>query len=223
VTSFLRSSCRVAGLLLALCWPSAQAAPDPAAEAAAGAESAELAAGIADDLADRIGAFHAVLLEVMQSGMDFDHRAATLTPKVAELFDLGSIARISLGRTWKSLDVQAQQTFTSLLEELITATYADRFDSFNGQSFHQIAVGPAGRGWVVRTELEKSNGERVALDYYIRNDKVYDVVADGVSDLSLRRADYNSVIKAEGYEALLAHIRENIDRYRTGDADDADY
>ncbi|MCZ6708912.1 MAG: ABC transporter substrate-binding protein, partial [Gammaproteobacteria bacterium] len=75
-------------------------------------------------------------------------------------------------------------------------------------------------GWVVKTELEKSDGERVNLDYYFRGGKVFNVVADGVSDLSLRRADYNSIIKTEGYDRLLSHIRQNIAKRKAGDADD---
>jgi phospholipid transport system substrate-binding protein len=73
---------------------------------------------------------------------------------------------------------------------------------------------------VVRTELERSNGERVSLDYYFRGGQVFNVVADGVSDLSLRRADYNGVIKSQGYERLLSHIRENIAELRVTGVDE---
>ena len=36
----------------------------------------------------------------------------------------------------------------------------------------------------------------------------------GVSDLSLRRADYNSIVKKEGYASLLAHLRNKIKQAR---------
>lgn len=179
--------------------------------------SAEVAA---EEVSQRIDRFHALLLEVMQSGHAFDGRVVRLAPVVRELFDVPTISRISLGRTWKTLDDGSQHAFSMLLEELIVATYADRFESFSGQSFHRQSTDFARRGWVVKTELEKSDGERVTLDYYFRGGKVFNVVADGVSDLSLRRADYNSVIKIEGYEQLLSHIRENIVDRRAGDADD---
>ena len=39
---------------------------------------------------------------------------------------------------------------------------------------------------------------------------MFNVVADGVSDLSVRRADYNSIVKSEGYAALLERMRDNI-------------
>ena len=61
---------------------------------------------------------------------------------------------------------------------------------------------------MVKTQLVRANGERVNLDYYFNAGSVFNVVADGVSDLSLRRADYNSIIKQEGYDALIRDIEE---------------
>ena len=200
--------------LLRLCRIAAFATFVPWGGAVASAEAS------ADDVSLRIDAFHAVLLEVMRAGQPFEGRAATLAPVVGELFDVPTISRISLGRSWKTLDETSRHDFSALLEELIVATYADRFENFSGQSFHRQSVETARRGWVVKTELEKSDGERVNLDYYFRGGKVFNVVADGVSDLSLRRADHNSIIKTEGYDQLLSHIRKNIARRKIGDADD---
>jgi len=160
--------------------------------------------------AAQVTAFHGELLRAMQSGSDFAGRVDALAGPVAEFFDIETISRISLGRTWKALDAESRAEFFELLERLIVATYAERFDTFNGQVFHTLSAQVASRGWVVKTELERSNGERVTLDYYFRDNGVFNVVADGVSDLSLRRADYNSIVKAEGYPALLAYLRRNI-------------
>lgn len=175
---------------------------------------------LGEDPSPRIEGFHSALLDAMRSDDAYDVRFASLAPVVGEVFDVPTIARISVGRTWKSLDEPARAQFCELLEELITATYTDRFDSYSGQTFHLLSAEPARRGWVVKTELEKSDGERVSLDYYFRGDRVFNVVADGVSDLSLRRADYNSIVKEEGYDRLLAHIRDSIADYEAGEADD---
>jgi phospholipid transport system substrate-binding protein len=180
----------------------------------------EAAAGdLGEDPSPRIDSFHAALLGAMRSNDAFDVRFAALAPVVDEVFDVPTIARISLGRTWKTLDEPARAQFCELLAQLITATYTDRFDSYSGQSFHLLSAEPARRGWVVKTELEKSDGERVSLDYYFRGTQVFNVVADGVSDLSLRRADYNSIVKEEGYDRLLAHIRDSIAEYQAGETD----
>jgi phospholipid transport system substrate-binding protein len=198
------------GILAAVVWLLA---------AAAHGQAEADAADPGEDPSPKIESFHSALLGAMRSNDAYDVRFASLAPIVGEVFDVPTIARISLGRTWKSLDEPARAQFCELLEELITATYTDRFDSYSGQTFHLLSAEPARRGWVVKTELEKSDGERVSLDYYFRGSQVFNVVADGVSDLSLRRADYNSIVKEEGYDRLLAHIRDSIAEYEAGGTD----
>jgi ABC-type transporter MlaC component len=48
------------------------------------------------------------------------------------------------------------------------------------------------------------------LNYYFRDSRVFNVVANGISDLSLRRAEYGSIIKEEGYDVLLEQIQNKI-------------
>ncbi len=158
----------------------------------------------------RIDRLHEALLAAMQCECASDARAAGLQPVVQALFDVTNIVRISTGRAWREFDESQRADLEGALERLIVVTYADRFDSFAGQRFEVLGEEMSRTGAVVRTEIVRSSGERVPIDYYFRGDKVFNVVASGVSDLSLRRADYSSILKEQGYGALLAHIEENI-------------
>jgi len=157
-----------------------------------------------------VGKFHQALLELMGMDSDRSARRVFIAPLVTSLYDVATISRISLGKTWRELDSEAQQDFMDRLQTLIVETYLARFVELRGQSFETIGVRVAPRGWVVSTVIGKSDGGKVSLDYYFRNGKVYNVVADGVSDLSLRRAEYASIVKKQGYGALLSHIDESI-------------
>ena len=168
----------------------------------------------------RVDGFHALLIEVMQTAR-YPDRVDALYPAVPGFFDIGTVSRITLGRTWRQLDDARKREFRGLLETLIAATYADRFDSYGGQRFERLDSIAARRGWVVKTQLVKANGERVNLDYYFNASSVFNVVADGVSDLSLRRADYNSIIKQQGYDALIRDIKESIAEMSDDNAGDA--
>ena len=179
---------------------------------------AEQSATAENPLVVRVEEFHTALVAMMKSTAPPDARALTLEEVVDTLFDVATISRISLGRTWPTLDSAAKAQFASRLRRLITVTYVDRFGDFNNQEFATVGVQEAPRGWVVKTELTRANGGIVPLDYYFREDKVYNVVADGVSDLSLRRADYSSIIKEQGYEGLLAHIDASIES-QAGDSE----
>ena len=162
-----------------------------------------------------VAAFHRALVEVLQTS-EHSAREALLQPQITAAFDVHRISTISLGRTWRTLSDEQQTAFIELLTTLITATYADRFDSNSGQRFVTDEVEAVKSGFVVRTRLTRINAEDVSLHYFLRGGRIFNVVADGVSDLSLRRADYNSIIKSQGYEALLAHIADKIELARSG-------
>ena len=163
----------------------------------------------ADAYQASVESFHQVLIDVMQIS-DQASREEALLASITTLFDITRIASISLGRTWRSMPDEQQEAFTALLSELIVATYADRFDRYNQQHFETHSVTPVKSGFVVQTYLHRPDGDAVTLDYFMRDGRVFNVVADGVSDLSLRRADYNSIVKTQGYEALVAHMRDKI-------------
>ena len=180
--------------LLALCFPSAPAAGEDSAQ------------GVTEQ-------FHKVLLQA--AGLEMiGEREALLGPAIADAFNVERIASVSLGRTWKGLGQAERTEFTELLAALIVATYADRFDQYTGQRFVTDRVEAVRTGFVVYTRLERPGNSSVSLNYFLRDGGIFNVVADGVSDLSLRRADYNSIVKREGYPSLLAHLRNKIKQAR---------
>jgi phospholipid transport system substrate-binding protein len=138
-------------------------------------------------------------------------RLAALEPAIGTVFDLPAIARISLGRAWAGLDVAARETVTARLGALVTSTYVHRFAGARTPSFEILAVeGDPGGQRRVRTRLLRPDGEAVALDYLLvpgpDGPGIVDVVADGVSDLALRRAEYAALARRDGIDALLAHF-----------------
>ena len=190
-----RRPVRLVALALGLSLAVQAALPAPAASAP-GAEA-------------KVDRFHAALIAAMQAG-GFGERMALLEPAVAEFFDVATVARISVGASWRGLSEERRAAFVELLERLILATYADRFDSYSGQRFVRLEVATASTGTVVKSQIQRASGEPVNLDYYFRGERVFNVVADGVSDLSLRRADYASIIRGQGFDALVEHVQADI-------------
>ena len=158
-----------------------------------------------------VSTLHRSLLTNMQASTDYQGRYQQLQPIVNQVFDSSAIARVSLGATWRKLSSEEQQEFIAIVMNTIAATYADRFVDFNGQKFAVLSEleNRPGR-WVVKTVLTKSDGGTVNLDYYIKDGRIFNVIADGVSDLSLRRADYAGVIKQKGYLFLRASLKTKL-------------
>ncbi|MGH8608460.1 MAG: ABC transporter substrate-binding protein [Gammaproteobacteria bacterium] len=171
----------------------------------------------ADTVVERL---HGTLIRVMENAdkLGYTGRYQTLKPVVDDSFDFGEISRIVLGRYWRRLDNDQQTEFVNIFRELSTATYASRFDSYSGERFRQVAKEPfKGERLLLRTELVKQNGETIPFLYVLQPQQekwlIINVVADGVSDLSLKKAEYASVMKREGFQHLVAKLREKIEEY----------
>lgn len=168
-------------------------------------------------ISEPVTALHNTLLDNMKHGdsSNFNQRYAKLEPVITAKFDTPLISKVILGRYWKTLDEQGQNEFIDLFNQLTIATYANRFDSYSNQRFEQIDIESMKRGrQLVKTELRAPGEEPVVLNYIVQNDqgtwKIISVIANGVNDLSLKRAEYSAVIKDSGYDVLVADIRKKI-------------
>jgi phospholipid transport system substrate-binding protein len=169
-----------------------------------------------------VNGLHDTLLKAMRGGsaMGYSGRYKTVESKVKQSYDFPGIAKVVLGRHWAKLTEDQRSRFLEAFERLGVATYASRFDGFSGETFKSLSeeTGADGRA-TVRTELRKSDGDIVKLDYVLNkvgsNWLIVNVIADGVSDLSLKRADYSAVMKSDGIEKLIGKLNDKIALYST--------
>ena len=161
---------------------------------------------------------HAALLSVMRDAdtLGFDGRYEKLEAVVQANFDFETIARVVTGRAWKDASEAQKDAFLGVFRELSTATYASNFSGYNGETFRTLASEQGRGGMIVKTELVKADGSTVPLNYMLRENnaewKIVNVTAQGVSDLSLKRAEYSAVINAEGLDSLVNKLRGKVDQ-----------
>lgn len=171
---------------------------------------------------------HESLLGVMREAgsLGFAGRRERLGPVIEIGFDFAYISRLVLGGEWGKLDEAGRARMQEALAGLTLDTYAARFDGYDGERFETLSAKETKRGrWLVRTRLAGTDEGDVALDYLLhRVDgrwRIVNVIANGVSDLSIKRAEYTSIIKSEGFDHLIGAItrqREEMrDRARKAD------
>jgi phospholipid transport system substrate-binding protein len=160
------------------------------------------------------------LLSVMKQGnqLDYEHRYQLLEPIVTTSHDLPFVAKVTVGKYWKTFDHKQKTSFVNTFSRLSIATYADRFDGYGGETFSVGAQKELPRGkMLVETILTKSNGEKVQFNYLLRQNKndwqIINIIVDGVSDLAVRKAEYTSILKSDGFSPLIAKIEDQIGRY----------
>jgi phospholipid transport system substrate-binding protein len=173
-----------------------------------------------------VGRLHDALLDIMKRSdeLGYQGRYAAIEPVVNETFDFPSIGRIVMGKHWAGLPEAEQEGFLETFAKLSVATYAARFDGYDGESFRTTGEeNNKENNTLVKTELVKANGETVSLNYQLRTGddgkwRILNVVADGVSDLSLKRSEYTSIMNNEGYSALMAKLNAKIAQYEADGA-----
>jgi phospholipid transport system substrate-binding protein len=174
----------------------------------------------ADSATAVISDFNKNLLTVMQSAkkLGYEGRYAKLKPSVKATFDLDFMTRYSAGRHWKSLSKDQKSELVKAFSRLTIATYADRFKGYSGEKFQIIKEETPRKGTrLVRTELVKSDGERIKINYLLRAPKkkdawkIIDIFVKGtISELSTKRSEYSSTLKNKGLKGLLVILEKKI-------------
>jgi len=177
-------------------------------------ETTETSYETAIKVVDRL---HTNLLKVMRAAdtMSYAKRYSALEPTITESFDTPVIVKVILSRYWKDLSDQQKEDFIHLFNQHTIATYTSRFDSFDDEAFKTKTVEQLRKGRIlVRSEIQSQNGDSVNLDYLMHKNNgnwyIISVIADGVNDLSLKRAEYSTIIKKNGYENLVTNIEKKI-------------
>jgi len=73
-----------------------------------------------------------------------------------------------------------------------------------------MASAPTDERATVRTEIKRSNGTKVGVNYSLRKVggewKAWDVVIDGISYVKSYREDYGSEVQQKGLDAVIARL-----------------
>jgi phospholipid transport system substrate-binding protein len=184
----------------------------------AGAESIAAGSGAVSAPVRTVEKLHTALLAVMKDAekLGYQGRYERLAPVLQETYDTPFMAEKSVGRHWKQASPTDQAELVATFSRFMISNYAGRFDGYSGQAFQIVSEEPSAQGSVlVRTRLTQPQEEGVQLDYRLRETggswKIIDVYLNGtVSELALRRSEYVSLIKRDGWQGLISALDDRI-------------
>lgn len=177
----------------------------------------------ADSPSAVIQRFYDALLAVMKEAkhLTFDQRYQRLAPAITAAFDLALTSRLSVGPDWAKLSPDQQKRFSDIFSRYTISNYANRFDDFNGERF-EVDPNPVANpnGSIVQTKLIKSDGDKVTLNYLMRQGaggwQVIDVYLSGtISELATRRSEFAGVLQTGGADGLIKLLEDRTAALRS--------
>ena len=164
-----------------------------------------------------INQLHETLINVMviSDTTSFEERYTYLEPVINKNFDIALISKVTLGRYWKSIDEEIKVRFINLFNRLTISTYIGRFNSYENQIFKNISIDQLKENrYLVKTEFIRLKEKPISFNYIIQKNgkkwRIISVIANGINDLSLKRAEYTAIIKKDGIDTLIKKLEQKI-------------
>jgi len=129
-------------------------------------------------------------------------------------FDTGYSARLVLGKHWRNATPEEQRRFIDAFYQSLLRNYGSALAEFTAD---RMAVLPfrgdlASGQATVRTEVKRSNGTRVPVNYTLHATpagwKAWDVTIEGISYVRNFRNDVGAEIDQRGFPALIERLEK---------------
>jgi phospholipid transport system substrate-binding protein len=127
-------------------------------------------------------------------------------------FDTPYAAQLVLGQHWRTATPEQRKRFVDAFYKSLLYTYGDAMVDFTGDRLKVLPtkVAPTDERATVRTEIKRSNGTKVGVNYSLRKVngewKAWDVVIDGISYVKSYREDYGAEVQQKGLDAVITRL-----------------
>ena len=129
-----------------------------------------------------------------------------------ELFDFEEVTRRTLSRHWAARSADERAEFVALFTDLLERSYVTRVEAYAGENIAYLGEAVDASYATVRSKILTDRRSEIALDYrlHLRDGRwrVYDLQIDGVSFVSTYRSQFDRIIQAESYAALVERMRK---------------
>jgi len=150
----------------------------------------------------------AVMKTAKQSSVQTRYDA--LRPAVQDAFHLPVMIRIAMGAHWDKADDAQREALADAFQHMNIATLASLVTGYGNETFERLGQTPGPQNTrLVNTQLVSPDGSKIRLAYVARQFgadwKLVDVIVDnGISELSVRRSEYQRALSSGGVDGLIA-------------------
>ena len=127
-------------------------------------------------------------------------------------FDSEYSARLVLGQTWRTATPEQRKRFVDAFYHSLLHNYGSALLNFSADRFKILPYkgDPGETMATVRTEVKKSTGETVPVNFSLRKTdagwKAWDVVIEGISYVKSFRTDFGAEIQQKGLDEVINRL-----------------
>jgi phospholipid transport system substrate-binding protein len=160
------------------------------------------------------------ILDILKKGdtMDKAARRSAMEVIIDERFDFRAMSQRTLATNWKKASDAEKQEFTDLFKQLIQSSYVGKLEAYTNETVEYVTEKVKGRKALVETMIKTASAD-IPLNYKMYskdgNWLVYDVIIEGVSLISNYRSSYQTIVKKEGFDGLMAKMKAKIEELKT--------
>jgi phospholipid transport system substrate-binding protein len=161
-----------------------------------------------------------VLAILSDPGLGDRQKFDALVALLSEPIDLDLVARLILGRHWRDASDAQRQEYLGLFRDYALANLASKLHLFQGQGFEVTGAKVVGeRDALVTSRILNDGQAPLQVDWRLRERDdarlvTIDVIVAGVSLVVTLRSEFGTVIERQGFDGLLAELRQRIAQTR---------
>ena len=129
-------------------------------------------------------------------------------------FDSDYAAQLVLGQTWRTATPDQRKRFVDAFYHSLLRNYGNALVNFTANNFVVLPYrGDAtDKSATVRTEVRKSTGEKVPVNFTLRKTdsgwKAWDVVIEGISYVKSFRTDFGAEVQQKGLDEVISRLEQ---------------
>ena len=183
--------------------PKPTAPPPPEAQSA---DPSKLVEGVANAMLKDLDADRAAYRK------DPAKMSALVEKHLLPVFDTQYSARLVLGKHWRDANEDQRKRFVNAFYQSLLRNYGSALVDFTSDRMKFLPAQVDGDNATVRTEIKRSNGTRIPVNYSLRKTngewKAWDVVIEGISYVKSFREDFGAEIDQKGLDAVIQRIEK---------------
>lgn len=163
---------------------------------------------------------------INSQGMPEPQQQEKLQQLFMENVDISWMGRFALGQSWQKANQSQRDNFLQAYKDYLLARYTTNFRDYSGSKYTITDIRKQGDDeYVVAMDItapKQSDQQDIKAGYRVHADnggqlKISDIIIEGVSLINTERADFGSILRNQGIDALTDTLRT-----KTSSAEDYD-